>query len=100
MSDIKIAVVTSEKEIASLFIGDVCGTPGLEGTATLEGRTVKLETALVQPDTGFDGPGAPLADAAPGAYRLVVGLYDPATGQRLLTMGGEDAVELATWPAP
>jgi hypothetical protein len=37
---------------------------------------------------------------APGAYRLVVGLYDPATGQRLLTMGGEDAVELATWPAP
>ena len=37
---------------------------------------------------------------APGAYRLVVGLYDPATGQRLLTMGGEETVELATWPAP
>ena len=63
MSDIKVAVVTAEKEIASLFIGDVCGAPGLEGEVTLGGRSIKLEASLVQPDTGFDGPGAPLADA-------------------------------------
>ncbi|NTU84127.1 MAG: glycosyl transferase, partial [Chloroflexales bacterium] len=43
------------------------------------------------------------ADAPPGAYRLLVGLYDPATGQRLPLRGataadpalsGPDALEL------
>ena len=65
---------------------------------------------------GFDGP--PLAGAyptstwlpeqtildprhilvkalAPGDYRLVVGLYDPRTGQRLTTASGADFVELS-----
>ena len=36
------------------------------------------------------------AAAAPGVYNLVVGLYDPATGQRLATPGGEDHVVLGT----
>jgi len=35
-----------------------------------------------------------VADAPPGEYRLAVGLYDPATGQRLLTADGADQVVL------
>ena len=53
------------------------------------GETVADDYALVLPET-----------LAPGAKRLVAGLYDPATGQRLLTAEGRDAVELAAWPAP
>ncbi len=33
-------------------------------------------------------------DAADGVYRLQIGLYDPTTGQRLLTQEGQDHVEL------
>jgi len=36
------------------------------------------------------------ADAAPGTYRLEVGLYDPVTGQRLVTAEGADHVVLNT----
>lgn len=36
----------------------------------------------------------PLADVPPGSYRLIVGLYDPATGQRLKTPAGTDFVEV------
>jgi len=36
----------------------------------------------------------PLDSVAPGEYRLVVGLYDPATQQRLKMVGGADFVEL------
>ena len=32
--------------------------------------------------------------APPGAYRLRIGLYDPTTGQRLLTPDGKDHVEI------
>lgn len=32
-----------------------------------------------------------------GDYRLIVGLYDPETGQRLLLPGGADHAELASW---
>ena len=53
------------------------------------GETVADDYALVLPET-----------LAPGAKRLVAGLYDPATGQRLFTAEGRDAVELAAWPAP
>jgi len=35
-----------------------------------------------------------VADAPAGEYRLAVGLYDPATGQRLLTPDGADQVLL------
>jgi hypothetical protein len=37
---------------------------------------------------------------APGVYRLVVGLYDPATGERLLTSDGKSALQLIEWAAP
>jgi hypothetical protein len=37
----------------------------------------------------------PLQYVPAGEYRLIVGLYDPATQQRLLTAGGTDFVELA-----
>jgi hypothetical protein len=33
---------------------------------------------------------------APGSYRVIVGLYDPATGARLLTRDGGDHVALGT----
>jgi hypothetical protein len=33
---------------------------------------------------------------APGKYRLIAGLYNPATQQRLLTDSGADFVELTT----
>jgi len=33
-------------------------------------------------------------DLAPGSYHLLVGLYDPITGQRLLRPDGSDAVRL------
>ncbi len=36
--------------------------------------------------------------APPGAYRLQVGLYDPTTGQRLLTPDGKEYVELGPVP--
>ncbi len=36
----------------------------------------------------------------PGAYRLIAGWYDPATGERLRTTDGRDAVELAAWTVP
>jgi 4-amino-4-deoxy-L-arabinose transferase-like glycosyltransferase len=53
------------------------------------GETVADIYALTLPET-----------LATGNYRLMVGLYDPATGQRLLTADGQDAVELAALPAP
>jgi hypothetical protein len=37
----------------------------------------------------------PVEALAPGDYRLVVGLYDPRTGQRLTTASGADFVELS-----
>jgi hypothetical protein len=36
----------------------------------------------------------PLRGTPPGEYRLIVGLYDPATQQRLLTGSGADFIEL------
>ncbi len=38
----------------------------------------------------------PLDGVAPGAYRLIVGLYDSATQQRLVTPSGADFVQLTT----
>ncbi|MDO8670923.1 MAG: glycosyltransferase family 39 protein [Dehalococcoidia bacterium] len=38
----------------------------------------------------------PLTGLKPGDYKLVVGLYDPATGQRLKSSDGTDSVALAT----
>ena len=35
-------------------------------------------------------------DASPGTYRLAIGLYDPATGERLKTPDGADQVVLAS----
>jgi uncharacterized membrane protein len=35
-------------------------------------------------------------DAPPGTYRLAIGLYDPATGERLKMPSGADQVELQT----
>ena len=35
------------------------------------------------------------AQTPPGSYTIEVGMYDPATGQRLGTSGGEDRVLLA-----
>ncbi|MBA3534040.1 MAG: glycosyltransferase family 39 protein [Ardenticatenales bacterium] len=35
-------------------------------------------------------------DMPPGTYRLVAGLYEPATGTRLLTSAGRDVLELGT----
>ena len=32
--------------------------------------------------------------ASPGAYRLRIGLYDPTTGERLLTPDGKDHIEI------
>jgi 4-amino-4-deoxy-L-arabinose transferase-like glycosyltransferase len=37
------------------------------------------------------------ATLLPGRYRLVTGWYDPASGARVPTAGGEDGVELARW---
>ncbi|MBE2233470.1 MAG: hypothetical protein IAE85_08255 [Anaerolinea sp.] len=37
-------------------------------------------------------------DGAPPAVRLIAGLYDPATGQRLATADGADFVTLGQWP--
>ncbi len=36
----------------------------------------------------------PLEHVSPGDYRLIIGLYDPATGQRLTTPAGADFIEL------
>jgi hypothetical protein len=36
------------------------------------------------------------ADAPPGTYKLVAGLYDPATRQRLALPDSTDAVSLTT----
>jgi hypothetical protein len=38
----------------------------------------------------------PLADTRPGTYRLIVGLYDPMTQERMRTGGGMDFAELTT----
>jgi hypothetical protein len=35
-------------------------------------------------------------DAPPGTYRLAIGMYDPATGQRLTTPDGADQIVLDT----
>ena len=38
----------------------------------------------------------PLEQVAPGEYRLIIGLYDPVSGQRLTTTTGADFMELTT----
>jgi hypothetical protein len=35
-------------------------------------------------------------DLPPGDYRLIAGLYQPASGQRLTIVNGADFVELGT----
>jgi hypothetical protein len=35
-------------------------------------------------------------DLAPGAYRLIAGMYDPATGQRMPVSTGGDFIDLGT----
>lgn len=59
------------------------------------------------PTTGWR-PGVAVDDAftltlpaalTPGAYRLLTGWYDPATGARVLLEDGRDALELARWAA-
>ncbi|MCW5845558.1 MAG: hypothetical protein KIT77_30170, partial [Caldilinea sp.] len=37
---------------------------------------------------------------APGSYRLDVGWYDAATGERALTEEGDNAAILAEWTVP
>ena len=51
------------------------------------GQAVEERVVLTLPG---DGPPPPL--------RLIAGLYDPATGQRLLTSDGADFVPLTVWP--
>ena len=46
--------------------------------------------------TIIDRRSIPLAGVPPGDYRLIVGLYDPATRQRLATTAGADFALLAT----
>jgi hypothetical protein len=60
-------------------------------TAWQPGEPVTEHLALVVPE------GTP-----PGTLRLIAGLYDPATGQRLLTPEGADAIQLTAlaWPSP
>jgi len=36
----------------------------------------------------------------PGVYRLLVGWYTSATGERLLLEDGSDALELTQWVVP
>jgi hypothetical protein len=64
-----------------------------------------------QPEGGFYPTwgwdiGEPIADSfqlatpvdmAPGLYRLLVGWYDPITGERVLLADGTDVLELAQW---
>jgi hypothetical protein len=38
----------------------------------------------------------PLAEVPPGDYTLIVGLYDSASGRRLVTTGGDDFARLTT----
>jgi hypothetical protein len=66
------------------------GTPqaGFAPTAAWQpGQIVEERVALSLP-----------GDAPPPAVRLIAGLYDPATGQRLATPDGSDFVALTTWP--
>lgn len=44
--------------------------------------------------TVIDPRHLPLSDVSPGEYQLVVGLYDPVTGERLTAEGGANFVEL------
>jgi hypothetical protein len=46
--------------------------------------------------TIIDRRSIPLAGVPPGDYRLIVGLYNPATQQRLATTAGLDFALLAT----
>ncbi|RME74793.1 MAG: hypothetical protein D6784_09280 [Chloroflexi bacterium] len=61
-------------------------SPPLEGayptTTWLAGQAIR-ETRFI-----------PLGDAPPGEYRLLVGLYDSASGQRMVTPDGADFAEL------
>jgi hypothetical protein len=60
---------------------------GRPTTGWLPGEIVVDERVLSLPD-------APPA----GEYRLLAGLYDPASGQRLTTPDGADAVLITVWP--
>lgn len=51
------------------------------------GQAVEERVVLALPD---DAPSSPV--------RLIAGLYDPATGQRLTTSDGEEFVTLTVWP--
>jgi hypothetical protein len=62
--------------------------PPLDGTYPTS--TWLPEQTIVDPHS------IPLANIASGEYRLIVGLYHPATQQRLVSESGNDFVELTT----
>ncbi|MGD9047513.1 MAG: glycosyltransferase family 39 protein, partial [Anaerolineae bacterium] len=60
------------------------------------GGGVRLTTLWPPGEVVADNYGLPIHPATPpGEYRVEVGMYDPQTGQRLMTSEGEDQVWLA-----
>jgi hypothetical protein len=43
---------------------------------------------------------SPPANLAPGTYRVIAGLYEPATGQRAVTAAGQDGIVIAELTVP
>ncbi len=57
-------------------------------------------TTWLPEQTILDPRHLPLDGVLPGEYTLVVGLYQPETGQRLTTASGPDFIELSTLTIP
>lgn len=71
-------------------LAQVDGTPGL-ATRPTSTWTDEAEV-LVSPEYALTVP----AELDAGTYRLLFGVYDPATGVRLMTPDGRDVVEFAS----
>jgi len=72
------------------LVGQADGSPGMPDRPTVTWDS-PTET-VISPAFDLNVP----RDLAPGKYRVVVGLYDSVTGQRLITPSGADHLELFT----
>jgi hypothetical protein len=84
---------TSYKAFVHLL--DSAGTPVAQSDA-IPANWTRWTTGWLPPEVIEDVHVVSLPGDLGGRYRVVVGLYDPTSGRRAITPGGQDSVSIAT----